>query len=71
MKDKSIHRALHLFFLAISNNSTKPEKGKQQNKQKKNVLLVQPVAVALALNHVEVPWLFAVMEQPIFEQFWL
>ena len=55
MKDKSIHRALHLFFLAISNNSTKPEKGKQQNKQKKNVLLVQPVAVALALNHVEVP----------------
>ena len=27
------------------------------------------VAVALALNHVEVPWLFAVMVQPIFEQF--
>ena len=36
---------------------------------KKNVLPVKPVTVALALNHVEVPWLFAVMAQPIFEQF--
>ena len=27
------------------------------------------MAVALALSHVEVPWLFAVMIQPIFEQF--
>ena len=33
------------------------------------LLPVKPVAVALALNHVEVPWLFAMMAQPIFEQF--
>ena len=41
------------------------------NKQtnKKNILLVKTVAVALALNYVKVPWLFAVIAQPIFEQF--
>ena len=43
---------------------------KEQNKtNQKNVLTVKPVAAALALNRVEVPWLFAMMVQPIFEQF--
>ena len=53
----------------MSNNSTRPEKGNKTKTNQKNVLPVKPVSVALALNHVEVPWLFAVMVQPIFEQF--
>ena len=41
------------FCSVISNNSTRPRKGKQTNK--KNVSSVKPATVALALNHVEVP----------------
>ena len=36
------------------NNSTRPKKGKKQNKRQKNVLPIRLVAVIVALNHVEV-----------------
>ena len=55
-------------YLVISNSSTRPEKGENKTNQK-NILSVKPVAVALALNHFELPWLFVVMVQLIFEQF--
>ena len=42
---------------------------KQTNKQTKNILPVKPVVVTLARNHTQVPWLFAVMAQSIFGQF--
>ena len=43
---------------------------KKTNKQtNKNVWSVKPVAATLALNHVEVPWLLAVMAQSVFGQF--
>ena len=57
---------LELAVAHARNSRVKKEKNKTN---KKNVLPVRPVAAALALNHVEVLWLLAVMAEPIFEQF--